>query len=263
MIKKMIDGQAFWEEVVKRLSKGEKTNFFFSEKEVHLLILNEKVTRMDFDGGVYFFVKEDTFRKMFYFLEKSISPVPLPEFTEPMILEEVLLAAKERIPSEESWKNIGFMPYLERKRLFLSAKNIASEEREPMFASEEMLDTLFQFMQESFEPFSSALPAKEALRKDIRAQNILISIKDGVLVGFLHFGEEKHSSMLWHIAVKQEARGLGIGDGLVRDWFFAQKDIAKKFILWVRTDNPPALRMYEKLGFLPDGRVAPVMIKNI
>ncbi|MDD3393038.1 MAG: GNAT family N-acetyltransferase [Anaerotignum sp.] len=263
MIKKMIDGKAFWEEVVKRLSKGEKTNFFFSEKEVLLLVQKEKLTRVDFDGGVYFFVKEDTFHRIFYFLEKGKSPVCLPELTEPMILEEVLLAARERIPSEETWEKLGFMPYLERKRLFLMAKNVIPEERKPIFATEEMLDELFQFMHESFEPYSSALPEKEALQKDIQAQNILISVKDGKLLGFLHFGEEKQSSVLWHIAVKQQARGLGIGEGLVKDWFFTQKNTAKKFILWVRTDNPPALRMYEKLGFLPDGRVAPVMIKNI
>ncbi|WP_304508231.1 GNAT family N-acetyltransferase [Anaerotignum sp.] len=262
MIKKMIDGQAFWQEIINRISKGERTNFFFSEEEALFFVGNKKISRVDFTGGVYFFIEEESFYRLYYFLEKGKIPEVLPEYGKPMILEEVLLAAKERVPSEDSWQRIGFKPYLQRKRMYLASKNITFEERKVTFASEEMLEEIFQLMQDSFEPYSSALPTKEELLLDIQKQNVLISCKDQKLLGFLHFGDIKQGSMLWHIAVMPQARGLGIGEGLVKDWFTAQRDIAKKFLLWVRTDNPPALQMYEKLGFLPDGRVAPVMIKT-
>lgn len=262
MIKKMIDGQAFWQEIVNRISKGEKTNFFFSEEETLLLVENEKIGRTDFTGGVYFFIEEESFCRLYYFLEKGRNPQKQPEHGKPMILEEVLLASKERFPSENSWQKVGFKPYLERKRMYLAAKNISFGERKVIFATEEMLEEIFQLMKDSFEPYSSALPTKEELLLDIRKQRVLISCKDEELLGFLHFGDIKQGSMLWHIAVVPQARGLGIGEGLVKDWFTAQGEIAKKFLLWVRTDNLPALRMYEKLGFLPDGRVAPVMIKT-
>lgn len=262
MIKKMVDGQAFWQEIAKRLSKGERTNFFFSEAEVLLLVQKEKINRFDFDGGAYFFIKEDKFFRLFYFLEKEINPEVLPVLPEPIILEEVLLAKKERVPSEESWKKAGFQTYLERKRMYLTPKNLILEERKITFASENMLEDIFQLMNESFEPFSSALPTKEELLEDILSNKVLVSMSNQRLLGFLHFGQIKLGSMLWHIAVKAEARGLGVGESLVKDWIFAQKDVAKKFLLWVRTDNPPALQMYDKFGFLPDGRVAPVMIKT-
>ncbi len=261
MIKKMIDGQAFWQEIAKRLSARQRTNFFFSEEEVFSLVQKEKISRWDFNGGVYFFLKEEKFYKLYYFLDKEKSPEVLPTLTEPIILEEVLLASKERIPSQDSWEKAGLKPYLERKRMYLSAKNIIPEERSIAFASENMLEDIFHLMNESFEPFSSALPTKEKLLRDILNQKVLVSLQNQKLLGFLHFGEMKQDSMLWHIAVIPQARGLGVGEGLVQDWFFAQKDV-KKFLLWVRTDNPPALRMYEKFGFLPDGRVAPVMIKT-
>lgn len=263
MIKKMIDGQVFWQEVVSRISKGEKTNFFFTEEEMHLLVENEKISRRDFAGGVYFFIEEETFYRLFYFLKKEKNPEILPELVKPIILEEVLLAGKERAPSEDSWKGIGFEPYLERKRMYLTGKNIPFGERKITFASEEMLEEIFQLMIGSFEPYSSALPTKEDLLLDIKKQRVLISYKNDSLLGFLHFGDIKQGSMLWHIAVVPQAQGLGIGRALVKDWFTAQEGTAKKFLLWVRTDNLPALRMYEKLGFLPDGRVAPVMIKSI
>ncbi len=262
MIEKMIDGLAFWQEIAKRLSKGQRTNFFFSEEEVLLLVQQKKISRFDFAGSAYFFLKEDKFYRLFYFLDKENSPEVLPAVDEPIILEEVLLANKERVPSQGNWEKVGFQAYLERKRMYLMSKDVVTEERKVSFATENLLEDIFQLMLESFEPFSSALPTKEALLADILNQKVLISLQNQKLLGFLHFGEMKQGSMLWHIAVKPEARGLGIGEGLVRDWLFVQKDIAKKFFLWVRTDNLSALRMYDKFGFLPDGRVAPVMIKT-
>ncbi len=262
MIKKMIDGQAFWQEIAKRLSKGQRTNFFFSEEEVLLLVQKEKISRFDFDGGAYFFVKEEKFFRLFYFLEKDFNPEVLPVLSEPIILEEVLLAKKERVPSAESWKKVGLHAYLERKRMYLIPKNLILEERKITFASENMMEDVFQLMNESFEPFSSALPTREELLEDILNQKILVSLDKQRLLGFLHFGDIKLGSMLWHIAVKPEARGLGVGENLLEDWIFTQKETAKKLLLWVRMDNPPALKMYDKFGFLPDGRVAPVMIKT-
>lgn len=262
MIKKMIDGHAFWEEVAKRLSNGEKTNFFFSEKDVHHLVQGGKVSRLDFEGGVYFFIEEDTLYRLYYFLEKEKCPEVLPELPQPIILEEVVLASKKRVPSEENWIRVGLKPYLERQRMYLMAKNIVVEERQLTFAAEEMSGEIFRMMNESFEPLTSLLPTKEELLRDIQAQKIIVAIRHDELLGFLHFGDEKQGCMLWHIAVSPKARGIGVGEGLLKDWFFAKKDSTKKFLLWVRMDNPAALRMYEKNGFLPDGRVAPVMIKT-
>ena len=69
------------------------------------------------------------------------------------------------------------------------------------------------------------------------------------LLGFLRFGRERKVSVLWQIAVAPDGRGKGIGSHLVQDWLVIERDEAAKFQLWVREDNPSALRMYEALGF--------------
>ncbi|MBQ2412024.1 MAG: GNAT family N-acetyltransferase, partial [Anaerotignum sp.] len=69
-------------------------------------------------------------------------------------------------------------------------------------------------------------------------------------------------SVLWQIVVAPAGRGKGIGTDLVKDWISLEREDAAKFQLWVREDNPPALKMYEALGFLPDGRIAPVMLRK-
>ncbi len=262
MIKELSDGQALWQEIVKRISGGQRTNLFLSEEEVLALVEKRRVSRMDFSGGVYFFAQEEDYIRLYYFLEKKILPEVLPVLPEPIILEEVALASKERMPSEEDWKRAGLQPYLQRKRLYLMAKTILPLKRAIKFATVDQLTEIFSTMQDNFEPYTSALPTEEELRKEILAKRVLVSLRGKELLGFLHFGENKQGSMLWHIAVMPQARGMGVAEGLTKDWFFAQKEGTKKFLLWVRTDNPPALRLYEKLGFLPDGRIAPVMIKT-
>ena len=117
-------------------------------------------------------------------------------------------------------------------------------------------------MEDAFEPYTSALPDMKTLKQDL-AENRVIAFREGEkLLGFLRFGREKKVSVLWQIVVSPEGRGKGIGNSLVRDWISLERDEVAKFQLWVREDNPPALRMYEALGFLPDGRIAPVMLKK-
>ena len=134
--------------------------------------------------------------------------------------------------------------------------------REAKFAAESQADEILEIMTNSFEPYTSALPEKKELLASIRAKEVLVAMEDDKMLGFLRFGPEKKVSVLWQVAVKEEARGKGIGKMLVKHWIWQVKDSALRCQLWVRTDNPSAQRMYEMLGFLPDGRIAPVMIKE-
>ena len=117
-------------------------------------------------------------------------------------------------------------------------------------------------MHMAFEPYTSALPAKEELLEDLRQNRVIAARENGDLLGFLRFGREKKVSVLWQIAVTPMGQGKGIGEKLVKDWIALEKEEISKFQLWVREDNAAALRLYEKSAFLPDGRIAPVMIKQ-
>ena len=199
---------------------------------------------------------------MYFFLEKNAVPAVLSDWDKPVILEQVTLEKKGLFPAAEDWAVVGFQPYLQRKRLFLSAKNTETKGREIAFCKETDVDEILRLMQEAFEPYTSALPERKALLADLRNDRVIAAKENGRLIGFLRFGREKRVSVLWQIVVSPEGRGKGIGKRLVRDWLALEREFVSKFQLWVREDNPAALQMYEKLGFLPDGRIAPVMIKK-
>ena len=255
---KIPDGKQWAEEIAAYISGGMKTNFYGSAEQ--FLPELENITKMEFEGGCYLFHEKEKQTDLYFFLEKEAKPVSLPETDKPLVMEQV--AAAKNPPVLEEWEALGFERYLQRKRLFLSAKKTEAEERNVSFANAEESETILAMMEEAFEPYTSALPDQDTLKQDI-AEERVIAVRDGEeLLGFLRFGREKKVSVLWQIVVSPAGRGKGIGTALVKDWISLEREDAAKFQLWVREDNPPALKMYEALGFLPDGRIAPVMLKT-
>ncbi len=256
------DRKALAEEIAGYISEKRRTNCFLQPEDWEGILKQGKVFRMEFSGGVYLLAEKERQFDLLYFLERNTKPVSLPDMQKPVILEQVSAERTGVSPALEEWEAVGFRRYLRRKRLFLAAKNAGQESREITFCGENEQERIQMLLAESFEPYTSELPDAETLAADLWEKRVIAVRKDGKLLGFLRFGREKKISVLRQIAVLPAARGRGIGDGLLRDWLALERENIAKFQLWVREDNPPALRMYEKLGFRQDGRIAPVMIKE-
>lgn len=78
----------------------------------------------------------------------------------------------------------------------------------------------------------------------------LIAESGGVFVGYLLGVLLPPEGEIWRVAVLPEYRGRGIGESLVRA-FLPREGCC---FLEVRESNLPAVRLYEKVGFLPVGR---------
>lgn len=260
-ISKIPDGKQWADEIAQSISKGMRTNFYASAEEFLPLVREGCISQAIFAGGSYCFVEKENQIDLYFFLEKEAVPAEVPQMDKPIVLEQVALAKNGISPTAEEWEAIGFEKYLQRKRLFLSAKKTEEEQRQVSFCKEDEAETILWMMRDAFDPYTSALPDLETLRKDLAGNRVIAAREGETLLGFLRFGREKKVSVLWQIVVAPEGRGKGIGEGLVRDWIALERAEVAKFQLWVREDNPPAIKMYEKLGFLPDGRIAPVMLK--
>lgn len=65
-----------------------------------------------------------------------------------------------------------------------------------------------------------------------------------------------HTRWLHAIYLHPDARGSGAGAGLMRAAMSAAYDAgARRFLLWVNSENATARKFYEKLGFRETGRV--------
>lgn len=261
MRSRISDKTQWAEALAQKLSRGMRTNFYGAAEEFFPLIAEGRLYREEFPGGCYYFAERAGQVDCYFFLEKDAAPAAFSAWEKPVLLEQVATVRRGISPTAEEWAAIGFQPYLQRKRLFRSAKNLEIAPRTVTFAEEGEAEQILRLMQAAFEPYTSALPTKETLLADLREKRVIAARQNGALIGFLRFGRERQVSVLWQIAVVPEGRSKGIGDALVQDWLFLERDAAK-FQLWVREDNPMAIKMYENRGFLADGRIAPVQIKQ-
>ncbi|MBR5816466.1 MAG: GNAT family N-acetyltransferase, partial [Anaerotignum sp.] len=207
---KIPDGKQWAEEIAGYISQGMRTNFYGSAEA--FIPQLEQVSKLDFEGGCYIFHEKDKQTDLYFFLEKERMPVNLPETDKVVVLEQV--AAAKNPPAMEEWEAVGFEKYLQRKRLFLSAKKTEEEQRAVSFAKTEEAEQIFSMMEDAFEPYTSALPDFDTLKQDI-SENRVIAVREGEeLLGFLRFGREKKVSVLWQIVVSTAGRGKGIGTSL-------------------------------------------------
>lgn len=82
----------------------------------------------------------------------------------------------------------------------------------------------------------------------------------GQAVGFYRItrypGRASHVALLRTLAVDPDAQGRGIGQAMVQDALLhLRADGIRRVELYAESDNARALRFYEKLGFVQEGRL--------
>lgn len=113
------------------------------------------------------------------------------------------------------------------------------------------------------EAFGSSLEEEAALEPEawvdrLRRTVVFGAVRDGELVGcaglFLEAARKKrHKAVLWGVYVRAEARGSGLGRALVERVIGAARERAGQLHTAVVSDNRPARRLYQDLGFVPYG----------
>ena len=153
-ISKIPDGKIWADAIAQYRSKGMRTNFYAAAEE--FLPQLQWLSELKFDGGCYLFHEKEKQIDLYFFLEQGRKAEQIPVFDKPVLLEQV--GVTKAPPDLAEWEEIGFARYLQRKRLFLSARNVEKTERVPSFVKEEEAETILALMQQSFEPYTSALP---------------------------------------------------------------------------------------------------------
>ena len=136
-------------------SKRAMTNFFLPEEEY--LPAAKKWMVMRFEHGCYLIFEKKEHYDFYFFLEKGTLPVAVPEMDKPLVLEQVCLERKGQEPKASAWEAVGFVPYLERKRLTMPMQEGISATREAKFAAESQADEILEIMTNSFEPYTLSL----------------------------------------------------------------------------------------------------------
>jgi GNAT superfamily N-acetyltransferase len=82
---------------------------------------------------------------------------------------------------------------------------------------------------------------------------------DGSPLGILHHDGAREPLL---IAVRPEARGRGVASSLFADFVDASARLRGAYHIWAAEGNEPALRLYGKLGFAPEGLKSDLYIRT-
>ena len=129
------------------------------------------------------------------------------------------------------------------------------------------VDAVAQIEQESFRDPWSKNAYEDELKNPLA--HYVIAEADGQAVGYAGFWHIMDEGHVTNVAVKKSFRGQGIGKMLMRALLDeVKKEQIEAVTLEVRVSNTPAIRLYEKMGFVsvgvrpgyyPDGEGAMIM----
>ena len=117
-ISKIPDGKNWVDAIAQYRSKGMRTNFYAAAEE--FLPRLQWLSELKFDGGCYLFHEKEKQIDLYFFLEQGRKAEQIPVLPKPVLLEQV--GVTKAPPDLAEWEEIGFTRYLQRKRLFLSAR---------------------------------------------------------------------------------------------------------------------------------------------
>lgn len=156
--------------------------------------------------------------------------------------------------SESLWEKSGFTLQFRRKRIVLKEDaNLKTVDcrvpvRPALVQDQKQIERI---MYQAYDPLTACLPTKEELAEDITKGDVLCAEEDGRIMGFIHLSCTRRATECRHLAVLPEARGRGIALSLLAA--DCRRARTPQYLLWVAENNLPALQLYEKAGYVPDG----------
>ena len=229
-----------------QLRPGVATNVALTREEYQREIQGGALFWEEAPGALLLLRRRPGFYLVGFFLQRgaALPPVELPL---PAVLEVAFRprdkGLRQTLPQ---WEAQGFSPVFSRRRLLRPGGAPPPEGAgKAWVAGEGDLPFLEGVLKACFDPFTGCLPSSQELREDVRAGRVLRSTG-----GLLHISPAAGGTQLRHLAVLPESRRQGEAQGLFA--LYMEREGGRPSRCWVREDNLPARRFYEKNGYTPE-----------
>jgi len=246
--------------------KGRVTNDYL-QNETADLIIHDSLFAICGEDNAVLLVQKAGFQRLYYYINNPEESIELPKGE---YVTEILFRGENVPEAEVKWlEELGFKKNLIRDQYFakyasLSRPVFISGLKTEVATEEEDAVWAINLFNSTFDKWSGDFIPVEAAPLLIQEQALLIARDvNGARLGALHL--ELKSGCMWlnHVAVVKEARGMGVGLGLV-EHYIEEGHINgdnSRYMLWVQRQNVPAVNLYKKKGFVPMNKSTLSMIK--
>ena len=117
------------------------------------------------------------------------------------------------------------------------------------------------YLETYFDKYSEQLPELDEIEDAITKNQIIVSLVDHQLAGFLYFESLGQSSILRYWFVSPDFRNQNVGSSLIRHYLYASCPNTSSQ-LWVVHDNYNAIDKYRHYGYKKDILEDQIMIRK-
>ena len=236
--------------------KGRITNDYLQYEVPNLIIHNSLYTICGKDNAMLL-VQKAGFQRLYYYINNLEETIEMPQNE---YVTEILFRGENAPEAEVRWlEGLGFKKNLIRDQYYgkyasLTQPVLISGLKTEVATKEADVIWAINLFNSTFDKWSGDFIPQEAAQMLIQEQALLIARDlNGARLGALHLELKAGAMWLNHVAVAKEARGMGVGLGLV-EHYIEQGHINgdnSRYMLWVQRQNVPAVNLYKKKGFVP------------
>lgn len=255
-----------YRQLVERYNRKGRISNDYLQNEAADLIIHDSLFAVCGEDNLALLVQKEGFQRLYYYINNTDEKLELPQGE---YVTEILFRGENAPEAEVKWlEDLGFKKNLIRDQYFANYSSLS----QPVFigglkmeiatATDDAIWAIKLF-NSSFDKWSGDFIPEVMASLLVQEQAILMA-KDANnnRLGALHLGREKGVTWLHHVAVAEDARGMGVGLGLVEAYIkLGYVDDNSRYMLWVQRQNAPAVNLYKKKGFTPMNKSTLSMIK--
>lgn len=256
-----------YNQIVERYNrKGRATNDYL-QNEAADLIIHDSLFAVCGDDNAVLLVQKAGCQRLYYYINNFDEQIELPPNE---YVTEILFRGENAPEAEVKWlEAIGFKKNLIRDQYFakyasLTQPVLITGLKTDIASEVEDVAWAINLFNSVFDKWSGDFIPQEAIPFLIQEQALLIARDvNGNRLGALHLEKKGGTMWLKHVAVVKEARGMGVGLGMVEHYIelgHVNGDDSR-YMLWVQRQNIPAVNLYQKKGFTYMNKSTLSMIK--
>lgn len=227
------------------------SNNYLLPSELDSLFIDGRIHYCVSESNCYLFVEKPGDFLRLYYIVNDIHQIECFDTSMP-IMTEILFRGNMGEPEDEMHflQEMGFQLNLRRDQYSVSVSKIEGIRPEHI-QTVDMAKMALDLFNASFDRFSGDYIPDEEIPMLLKDRRLLCVLnEDNELMGALELRIHAKNAWISHIVVRPKFRRLGVADKLIR--MFAQiaqeKDVSR-LMLWVQSQNLPAISLYEKFHF--------------
>jgi GNAT superfamily N-acetyltransferase len=175
---------------------------------------------------------------------------------------DVIGTVPELAPTCAALSGCGFSIYQEFQRMSL-LRGHPSEQRDSCDTEIQIVEAaqsseIHRLLSTHFDARSEHIPTLPQVMEIVDSRSVLLAKQKGVSAGILLHSKTGLTTTLRFLLVLPCFRNMGISSKLLIRYFEASAS-CKRFLLWVRAGNEPAIRLYLRHEYRPDGIIDQVL----